>query len=248
MENIMNFRDLGGLNTKDGRKVKKGFFYRSARLNEASEKDIEELKALGLKQIFDYRDDFEVKYNYVDIYSIIDVKHAHYPSQLNNDKLYKLKKSSHLRKLFHKVSIDDVKMTYTYLPFDNLGYKAMVKALKEEQVPFLQHCSAGKDRAGFGSALLLLILGVEYDEILKDYLKSLEVRDYIEEKLAQFIPRILRKPMVKRYEPLLIVDKVFLDAAFEEIKVKYDSFENYFLQEFDLNEKDLEDIRNRYTE
>ncbi|NLO64200.1 MAG: tyrosine-protein phosphatase, partial [Clostridiales bacterium] len=57
---MLNFRDLGGIVTEDGRKIKKGLFFRCAMLEEASENDIAELKKLGIKLIFDYRNPEEI--------------------------------------------------------------------------------------------------------------------------------------------------------------------------------------------
>ena len=50
---MKNFRDLGGNKTEDGRTVKKGLFYRSAKLSNLSENDIKILKELNIKYIFD---------------------------------------------------------------------------------------------------------------------------------------------------------------------------------------------------
>ena len=54
MEKVHNLRDLGYLKVGN-KQVKSGCFYRSARLDDATENDINELKALGLKHIFDFR-------------------------------------------------------------------------------------------------------------------------------------------------------------------------------------------------
>ena len=58
---MKNFRDLGGNKTEDGRTVKKGLFYRSAKLSNLSENDIKILKELNIKYIFDYRSDEEAR-------------------------------------------------------------------------------------------------------------------------------------------------------------------------------------------
>lgn len=248
MQKVMNFRDLGGLKTKDGKTIKKGLFFRSAMLNDATEEDLEYLKSLKVKHIFDYRDADEVALMKNNPYEIMGGKYNNIPAYLNNRKLLQIKKASYMKKLFHKVTLDNVKDTYSHLPFNNEGYRAMVDALKKGEVPIYQHCTAGKDRAGMGSALLLAILGVEYDEILKDYLKSLEIKEYIENRIAGFIPKMIRKRLLKRYEPLFIVDKALLDAAYEAIIEKYQSFENYLLKEYDLTPKTVDEIRSRYTE
>ena len=57
---------------------------------------------------------------------------------------------------------------YTKLPFDNPAYRLLVQVVLEEEVPVLFHCSAGKDRTGFGAALLLLLLDVDEETILND--------------------------------------------------------------------------------
>jgi protein-tyrosine phosphatase len=44
--------------------------------------------------------------------------------------------------------------------------------LQEDGLPLLLHCSAGKDRTGFGSALLLTALGVPWAQVMQDYLAT----------------------------------------------------------------------------
>lgn len=248
MQKVMNFRDLGGIKTVDGKVIKKGIFFRSAMLNDATEEDIEYLKSLNLKQVFDYRDDDEIILMKTNPYELLGVKHLNYPAYLNNKKLLQLKKSSYLSRLFQKVTLEDIKDTYRYLPFENKGYKAMVEALKNGEVPIYQHCTAGKDRAGLGSALLLAILGASYEEILEDYMKSMQIKEYIEERIAGFIPKLIRKRLLKRYEALFIVDKALLDTSVEAIIEKYGNMENYFLQEYNLTKEEITQIRERYTE
>ena len=56
---MLNFRDFGGCKSSDGRFVKKGLFFRSGNLSNLSKEDIQMLKDLKIKVIFDYRDDSE---------------------------------------------------------------------------------------------------------------------------------------------------------------------------------------------
>ncbi len=248
MEKVINFRDLGKIVTEDGRRIKEGLFFRSARLDEAGDDDIEFLKKLGLKVVFDYRENDE-KESYVgDIYAAIGARHATHPVDLKNKKLLKLKSKPRLIKALQKVSIEDIKETYRNLPFDNNSYKQMVEALIAGEVPLLQHCSAGKDRAGLGSALLLAILGVGYDNILEDYMKSLPYKDIFQNKVLSYVPKPLRRLIRKRFEPLFIVDKVLLDTAFEEIIKKYGTLSAYFLAEYGLTAETIAYLKAQYTE
>ncbi len=248
MQKVLNFRDLGGIPVANGKKVKNGLFFRSAMLNDATKPDIEFLKSLNLKVIFDYRDTDEAEIIKRNPYAEIGAEYRNIPAAMNNDKLFKLKKSSYLTRAFLKFSLDDVKVSYRNLPFDNESYRAMTQAMQQDEVPFLQHCTAGKDRAGMGSVILLLILGASYDDILFDYMKSMEIKEHIEKRASRFIPKILSKPILKRYEPLFIVDKELLDAAFEAILERYGSVEEYLFSEFSLGEKELAQLREKYTE
>lgn len=58
---ILNFRDMGGYTTLDGRRVKRGLFFRSAELTGMTEQDVELFQSLGIKTIFDYRGVEEVR-------------------------------------------------------------------------------------------------------------------------------------------------------------------------------------------
>lgn len=55
MENIENFRDLGGIVTTGNKKVKEGKLFRCADLSSATENDIEKIKQLGIDTIIDFR-------------------------------------------------------------------------------------------------------------------------------------------------------------------------------------------------
>ena len=56
MRKELNFRGLGGYVMGDGRKIKKGTIYRSGALGECNEEELEYIKGLGLKTVFDFRE------------------------------------------------------------------------------------------------------------------------------------------------------------------------------------------------
>ncbi|MEG2453515.1 MAG: tyrosine-protein phosphatase, partial [Clostridia bacterium] len=242
-----NFRDLGGIKTKDGKRVKYGLFYRSAALDDATCDDICFLKSLGLCEVFDYRDEGEGDASKQKVYGLIGAKHLHFPTNINDGKLFKLQNGGWTR-AFVTVYDSDVEMFYKKLLLNNRGYAEMVKALVNGETPFLQHCTAGKDRAGTGCALLLTILGVDYNDIINDYLTSLEIKDFLSDIMTKEVPVWLKSKLKKKYEPLFEVKKSYLDAAFGEAIKKYGSIENYLEGEYGLTSDKLALIRAKYTE
>ena len=63
MNKERNFRDLGGYINIHGQKIKKGLYYRSAALHLFNDEELEEIKALHLKAIFDLRSKAEANRN-----------------------------------------------------------------------------------------------------------------------------------------------------------------------------------------
>ena len=59
LDGVLNFRDMGGYPTNDGRKVREGLFFRSASLTKMTEQDRRKVRELGIRTIFDYRDEHE---------------------------------------------------------------------------------------------------------------------------------------------------------------------------------------------
>lgn len=59
----------------------------------------------------------------------------------------------------------------------------LVEEIADADGPVLVHCAAGKDRTGIGVALVLRLLGVDRDEVLADYLLTDDHRDAIDQRL-----------------------------------------------------------------
>ncbi|WP_298665461.1 tyrosine-protein phosphatase, partial [uncultured Solobacterium sp.] len=61
IEKKRNLRDLGGYKTQNGKHVKKGYFFRSSRLMDFDQAELEILNSLNIKKIYDLRSKEEVK-------------------------------------------------------------------------------------------------------------------------------------------------------------------------------------------
>lgn len=246
METLANFRDIGGLPVGNGKHIKSGYFYRSANLDYATDAELDYLRGLGIKVVYDYRDEDERGSEAP--YSKIGAEHRAIAATFKNAKLFKLKNGKNpFAKLFMRVKPEDISETYATLPFDNQAYKAMIKSVCEGETPFLQHCTAGKDRAGVGIAILMLLLGADEQTVTEEYMRSTVVRPFVEYIFAARIPRGFRHYIFSRYEAFLTVYPCLIESALNAIKQKYGTYENYFLGEYNLDSALIAEIRDKYT-
>lgn len=92
----------------------------------------------------------------------------------------------------------------------------------------LWHCSAGKDRAGFGTALLLTALGVDRKTVIADYVKTNEcMKEEIDAITALALQRTGDEQTARAVRILDSVSGEYLEAAFAEIEDTYITVDAY---------------------
>jgi protein-tyrosine phosphatase len=99
--------------------------------------------------------------------------------------------------------------------------------LQPERRPLLFHCTAGKDRTGFGAALVLAALGVEWEAIRADYLATNRLWVADAEITAALPPPVA--------EVLLRVHHDLLDVAFAAIVAEHGSLDTYLIERIGLD-------------
>jgi protein-tyrosine phosphatase len=256
----LNFRDIGGLPTSDGRTVSRGLFYRSGELNTLTPADFETLAALHIKYIFDLRTDAE---------------RAASPTRwpLNPPVILpvsvgfdaKQNPASAMQAFFAggaDASHAAVGMRATTATIAVDGAPAIGKillALSQGDEPAIVHCTAGKDRTGVVTAILLTLLDVSKDDIYKDYLESnsavqaqmMRMRQASTEKSGAEnspVSSALSALPMDAIKVLLGVDRTYLDAAFTAIDAKYGSFQVYVTDGLKLSPADVAALRTRFTQ
>ena len=158
-----NFRDLGGYQTSDGHQVKWGLLYRSDALTNLKDNDLRYLAKLSINQVIDFRADFEKSSDPDKLPAGNSIKKVDLPILDANCKL-----GVDLRQKLMAGQVDgidpDQLLIDAYIAFASdftPQYKQFIQEiLAANGQPVLWHCTAGKDRAGFASAILLRILGV----------------------------------------------------------------------------------------
>jgi len=113
------------------------------------------------------------------------------------------------------------------------------------RLPLLYHCSGGRDRAGWMTAIVLTALGVPRELVLRDYLLSNDFHRTTYTKLRFDLVKtgIVRDPDLLR--PILEQSPTYLGAAFEEADRRYGSFGRFLTYGLDVSEAMLAGLRDR---
>lgn len=250
IKKVHNFRAVGNIKNSEGRSLKEGTFYRSAHLHKLKKKSFDQLEKLGIKEIIDLRNSKE----------ILDK-----PDKLPNGITYKKYSAfedegdqlSQARKLVLKGKVNasdaDKRMIDFYREYvteNPATIKTIINEILESKEPVLYHCTAGKDRTGIITALILTILKFDKETIYNEYLLSNNFRKGLVEKrmnLASNLHFLYPKMDLQVLEKLSWVEKRYLDAAFDEINKKYGSTDAYIQQVLGISEAKREEYIQKFT-
>jgi protein-tyrosine phosphatase len=166
----LNFRDLGGYRTADGRQVKWRHVYRSDSLHHLTPEDGRRLANLGIVSALDFRDDDELGRIGIGHLGELAIHHVHLPTE---DKTRQSQQGAEWQLV--KTAVQ----AYLYmLDYGAPTYGTALKLLAEPgTLPAVYFCMAGKDRSGIFSAVLLGLLGVSDDDVVADYALTHRVLD-----------------------------------------------------------------------
>lgn len=246
-----NFRDIGGYKTRDGRRIKWNIFYRSDELAGLTEEDIEYLKSLGIKTILDYRSKGEVNakpdplIEGIGNINISGIK-SFDNSDVNFDMFSLMKESKSLKALGNLEDL--LKKCYLEMVFDNKAFKKLMECIEcPDKMPIVQHCTAGKDRTGIGSALVLLALGVPEETVIEDYLLTNVYRLSMNEALFKSLGNLLTDEDSKEiFKVFMEVRKEYIESALNAIKERYGSIDEYLEKEYGFNKEKRARLQQNY--
>ena len=184
IKGAVNFRDIGGYPTKDGKTVKWRTLFRSGLLSGIDPTEMEQMKKLRLKTICDFRTNAEQAANPDRWHQLDQLQRFSLP--IGEGRVDKLD-------WMEKVASQEVTKNYlarankSYVLAEIPTYRTFFEILlKESHYPLLYHCTAGKDRTGFATFLLLSALGVDRSIIIKDYLLTNQyIGDFAEKNASR---------------------------------------------------------------
>ncbi len=241
-----NFRDLGGYDAAGGKHVRWGMIYRSAGQPMLSDEDQAQIKALGLAQLVDLRSSEErviapskimgVPYAAIG-YSMTDLLPQNATAMRNGADVYRR---------FPEMFAPQLRLIFAQL--------------LNKAEPLAYNCSAGQDRTGFTTAIILSALGVPRGEIVDDYHLSTVYRrpQYELPKLdtatadnaaARLFAVSQKDPNWLTPQPLKDAEgRPYLDGAFAEIEAKWGSVDGYLAKEIGLTPDDIARLRRLYLQ
>lgn len=243
LEGCFNFRDIGGYETLDGHRTAWNRVFRSASMDNLSEAGRLVLRGMGLKAVFDFRNNAERKIRPMAFVEDYDIRYwtRDHQGQLGN--LAAAAKRAIDGKVDTRVTMMNA---YRRMPYDLApAISALFQAIADGDLPLAFNCAAGKDRTGVVAALLLELLAVPRETIVADYLVS-----------GQFVEpicdAILRRPENEElrdlprasWAPLVEADRAYLDAMFAVLEKRHGSASRFLMQELRLSISTLARVRN----
>lgn len=260
---IPNARDLGGYRTVEGKRIKPKKLIRSGTLGALIEEDIRILvEDYNLKTIIDLRTDAERSQNPdPEIPGVVS-----YHNPILRDETFGITKES--EKTLSKEEFDYSEMLLNHVKMmgeneDSLAslYAEFVESeyalehyrkfleyvLEQEEGAILWHCTAGKDRVGTSTAILLRILGVDMETIFNDFLLTNEfLKDQTEQIVKQVSEKTTDERVLKLVAKLNGVDKSYLEAFFDTIEKDYGSFDEFIRTKMNMTEDKIQKLKEKY--
>lgn len=252
LEEGINFRELGGYLTEDGRKIKWHKLLRCGSMAQLTKNDVDYLDQYGVRYIIDLRSPEESNYS-----------PDKYPdkAQYFQDTVYPFSFS-----LFKNLGIinnmrlgasnmDFGRQTYLQMlldPHAQAAYRKMFNILLEndkegESVVF--HCTAGKDRTGVATFLILSALGVSEKQIVEDYLyTNLFFDNYSSETINDALESESQTEIAQRLNSKTAVIAETIEVLPKACQVVSGSVEKFLEEKLGMTKAKIERLQELYLE
>ena len=234
----INVRDLSYLQREDGKRLKENVFFRSGALIKFKKKDLKFFKKIGLKTVIDLRTPGEIAKK--PDHELPGVEYLQIP--LLTEETLGITHERGLKAYHEPPHMPDL---YAMLVTDEHSIRGIADSLKRimraiKEGPILWHCTAGKDRCGILTAILLTMLGFRKEDIFADYVISDEES---EKKGRKY--RWLIRTFLHRYETAEAVylamraDPKYLQSMFNAVERNYGTFDIFIQNILGISKEEI---------
>lgn len=252
LQSLPNTRDLGALVTEDGRHILPKQLIRSGSLYHISLGDQDVLtEEYHLSEVIDLRTKREI----LKKPDIVMEGVQYHEIPIVDEETAGISQAGSLMELISK--FNQVPDEFVYKQYQNFirdqycvtqYARFMDILLNHQEGAVLWHCSAGKDRAGVATALLLCALGIPRKTIREDFLKT---NLYMEEEMQHMVRYLETKTIVDsgvmdKVRILYRVKGEYLDIVFDTIERDYGSMDRFMKKALYLTPKAIEELKNKY--
>ncbi|MCX5608294.1 MULTISPECIES: tyrosine-protein phosphatase [unclassified Streptomyces] len=253
---VANLRDLGGTPLSGGRTVRPGLVLRSGQLDRLDLDADPVVAALGLRTVIDFRTDAErtdhpdrvpagARLLVADVLAD-KVSSGRMPAaaQLKDLLSDPAVAEEHLGGGKAQALFADLYRFFVHSASAQAAFRLLLtEAADPEAGPLLFHCTAGKDRTGWGATVILSLLGADDETLMAEYLS---VNPAVKQAFA---------PMIEGFtgaggDPdialaLIGVFPSYLEAALTEVEARYGSMEKYVREGLGVSDETVEALRAR---
>ncbi|MDR3712293.1 MAG: tyrosine-protein phosphatase [Puia sp.] len=243
LQGAVNFRDLGGYTTSDGRHVRWDRIYRSADISKLTDADLDTLKNRHISSVVDLR-------------GVDESKKA--PDRLNPGTEYILcpagsdnNLNDWMKSIAGLKSGGDsmMKVYYANTTFLADRYRPFFERLLDlrDDQALVFHCTAGKDRTGIGAALLLYVLGVPFATIEKDYAATDYYWRTANEKMVGVMVRSMHvNEQVAR--DMGAARREYILTTFDRIRSQYGSVDKFLKGSVGLDDAKIAALKRKFLD
>lgn len=238
VQGTVNFRDVGGYKTRDGKTVAWGKVYRSADVSRLTEQDLDTLRQRHIHTVFDFRGKAEAgaapdhllpgtRYQLCPAGS----DSLPTPAQMANY----LKDGGFLEKFYG----DPTPFGARYKPL----FQELLTLPASEAVMY--HCTGGRDRTGMATALFLYALQVPQETIEADFTASNVYLAPMNARMFKGMQQLtgMNEEQIKN---AMALKPAHLQIMFNGIRKKYGTVEQFMEKELGIGEKELKVLREKY--
>jgi protein-tyrosine phosphatase len=251
LDGAVNVRDIGGYRSTYGTEIIRGRLFRGDALNQLTVEDVSIVGSLGLHTVIDFRTPGEILVTGTDRlpHGLAPVSMPVAGGDLGG--LYEIIASGDHPQQWRELGegraaglMAEINRGFVADPRQREAFGAALRLLCiPGRLPGLYHCSGGKERAGWMTAVILTILGVPRELVLRDYLLSNDFHRTGYQKLRYDLVKtgIVRDPELIR--PILEQSPTYLAAAFEEADRRYGSFSAFVTHGLQVGRSALSELR-----